>query len=217
MPKTCLREVHPADAGDFEEFKWIIQYGDTDVWYAKPGRLRLRQMARQERAGREPDALPVIQDPTPISAHIAKTWASAALTTPLTYELGCCSSGHSVDSDLACCEPCKEEKQEALSSISLQYCVVVSTWFDPKVAMPIRDRDAALLKQRMYSLIRCGSREAAVSAAHTVAIHGWNTVFSCVLRLGETPDDRSGPFERVDEIWDLAEEANDLTTIRVFY
>lgn len=207
--RTTLRETHQAEPGDFEEFKWIIQYGDTNVWYTKPGRIRLRQMARQERTGREPDPLPVIEDPNIVAEFIATTWATAALRTPLSYELGCCSSGHSVDSDMAC-ESCKEEKQEALSSISLQYCIVIAAWHDSNA----RSR---MLKDRIYSLIRCGSREAAVSAAHASATIGCSTLFSCVLRLGETPDDRNGPFERVDDIWDLAEEANDLTTIRVFY
>lgn len=213
--KSCIREMHQAEPGDFEEIKWILQYGDTEVWYAKPGKLQLRQMARQERAGREPDALPMVRGQRVANIANVRVWASAALSTPLIYELGCCSSGHSVDSDLACCLPCKEEKQDALASISLQYCVVSSTYNVETDENP-RGRGCWFM-ERMYSLTRCGSREAAASAAYSMALQGQEVVFSCVMRLGETPDDRSGPFERVDEIWDLADEANDLNSIRVFY
>ena len=71
--------------------------------------------------------------------------------------------------------------------------------------------------KKIYKLVRCGSREAALSRAHDLAGLGWRIVFSCVFRLGETFNEREGPVERLDKIQDLAENARDDRVIRVFY
>lgn len=210
-----LREHHQAEIADFEEFRWIIQYGDTDVWYKKPSRMRLRQMARQERAGREPEDLPVHEDfVAPLIIEVPRVWASAALTTSVDDDITECKSSHTISPDSDVCEACTEEKIEALSSTPLQYCVVVSAWQAGKTTACGKFYHIGACA---YRIIRCGSREAAISNAMHVARFGWNVVFSCVLRLGETSDERSGPFERVDELWNLAEEVEDESTIRIFY
>lgn len=64
----------------------------------------------------------------------------------------------------------------------LVYCLVIST-FDADHTFP---QEVHYKGRHIYKLIKCGSREAAVlEAFYAAGVHGWNVLFTCVMRLGE--------------------------------
>ncbi|KAF2013066.1 hypothetical protein BU24DRAFT_263552 [Aaosphaeria arxii CBS 175.79] len=209
--RHILRQVHAAQAADFEEYKWLFQYGDSDKWYFKPTKSQRHHWARQELSGRKADEIPAVEEVMPITFEQPILWASAALTTPPDDDIYDCGEDHSGCDDFSGrCQTCTDEKSEALESTDLEYCVVMSALQGHAPGCPHPGR-------KMYMMARCGSREAAATQAFHYASLGSHVVFSCVFRLGESFEDRIGPVARVEELWNLAEEAENDEVIRVFY
>lgn len=217
--RRVMLSLHGAQLADFAEYKWIIQYGDSETWYERPSRSTRKMLA----IGCESVGLTEVPSPQSIlSGETPKVWASSALTTPTDDDVYDCDAGHHVGSPSGACYQCTDEKSEALESTSLVYYLVLSTG-------QLKRKDASgyispspygmdISGKPVYKLVKFGTREAAAAEAFYVSgSMGWNVVFSCVLRFGETFDERTGPIERVDELWKLGEDAENENTIRIFY
>ena len=213
--RNVLTTLHRAHVAEFEEYQWIIKYGNTEVWYEKPGKSHLKQLAMMQSSGCEPSDLLELQNPRPVSLETPRVWASAALTTPTDDDIYDCAAGHSIDSDYSgACHQCTDEKSEAMDSTPLVYCLVLSTCqaSDPFII------GAHFNGRQIYKLVKCGSREAAAAEAfYASGVNGWNVAFSCVLRVGETFEERTGATERVDDLWRLAEDSQNEDAVRAFY
>jgi hypothetical protein len=137
------------------------------------------------------------------------------MTTPTRDDIFECAAGHAVDDGYAgTCHECTDAKSDALESTPLVYCLVFSTCqaSDPFI------HGAHFNGRQIYKLVKCGSREAAVAEAfYAAGVNGWSLAFSCVMKLGEDFEERSGTAKKVNELWMLAEEENDEKTIKVFY
>jgi hypothetical protein len=71
---------------------------------------------------------------------------------------------------------------------------------------------------QIYKLVKCGGREAAVANAfYAAGVNGWSLAFSCVMKLGEDFEERSGTAKRVKELGMLAEEEDNEKVVKVFY
>ncbi|KAF2181246.1 hypothetical protein K469DRAFT_729439 [Zopfia rhizophila CBS 207.26] len=188
---TMMHRTHKAD---FMEHKWIIRYGNPEVWYERPGRAMIKHMSFLETSGCVTDASP-------------------ALTTPMDDDIYNCTAGHSLDGDYTgACHQCTDEKSEAEQD--LVYYIVLSTW----QASDVFVHRAHFNGRQIYKLVKCGSREgAAAEAFYAAGVNGWNVAFSCVVRMGETFGDRTGAAERVEGLWNLGEDGKDNTTVRVFF
>ncbi|ORX94641.1 hypothetical protein BCR34DRAFT_629171 [Clohesyomyces aquaticus] len=213
--RNVFTTTHRAQPADFAEYEWLIRYATPETWYERPGRGLLKHMATLEASGCEPvDILP-LHNPRPVSLETPRVWASAALTTPTDDDIYDCSAGHSVDGEYTgACAQCTDEKSDALDATPLLYCLILSTSqaSDPFI------HGAHFNGRQIYKLVKCGSREAAAAEAfYASGVNGWNVTFSCVLRVGETWEERSGAAERVNELWNLAEDAESESTIRAFY
>lgn len=213
--RNVLLTQYRAQAADFEESKWIIQHGESGLWYEKPCKSFLRHLNKQGPNGGQV-ALTDLFNPRPYSIAppwLARVWASAALTTPTDDDIYDCTAGHTSEVSFSgACPQCTDEKSESLDKTDLVYYMVITT-------NPATEPFGQFIHGKpIYRLARFGSREAAVAEAFYVSgVNGWNIVFSCVMRLGETFDDRNGKIKRVQELWELAEDAADEETIRVFY
>ncbi|KAF2113446.1 hypothetical protein BDV96DRAFT_125151 [Lophiotrema nucula] len=203
--KRCIFiTLSRAYRADFEEYLWLIERGTPETWYFKPQKQPLRDLEVFDSSMRQPTMLD-----TP------RVWASAALTTPTDDDIYDCMAGHSLDQEyIGACHQCTDEKSEALDNTDLVYYAIVST-NSQHSPMYGSNKEG----KQIYKLIRCGSREsAAAEAFYHAGVRGCSIVFSCVFRFGETPDDKpKAVVERVDELWKLAEEAEDNSKIRVFY
>jgi hypothetical protein len=142
-------------------------------------------------------------------------WASRALTTPTDDDVYDCTAGHNIDGGYAgTCHQCSEEKSEALDATSLVYCLVLTTF---QANNPFI-HGSHFNGRQIYKMIKCGSREAATSEAfYATGLNGWSVAFSCVMRLGEDFEERTGKPKPVDDLWVLAEEEEDNDLVRVFY
>lgn len=204
---------HRSQLVDFEEYKWLLKHGNTEVWYTKPDRVHLKMARQLEGTGREPPELVPLLNPQPIKIETPKVLASPPLTTPTDDDIYDCTAGHSAESGLGTCHQCSEERSEALDRTSLVYCSVYTT-------TQTNEHFTSSISggQKIYKMMKCGSREAAVTEAfYAAGVEACNLVFSCVMRFGEDFEERNGPIKRVDELWMLAEEEKDSNTIRVFY
>ncbi|KAF2787114.1 hypothetical protein K505DRAFT_317263 [Melanomma pulvis-pyrius CBS 109.77] len=210
--RTVLLTPHRARAADFSQHQWLFKQATSEIWYEKPAKSihQLQPMALNESSGPR-------NNPNPIALETPRVWSSDALTTPPDDDIYDCTAGHSRDGDfMGTCHDCTDEKSEALERTELVYCLVVSTshstdqLYGPGMGTQNHGR-------QIYKLVKCGSREAAVvEAFYAAGCNGWNVLFSCVLRMGETFDERDGRVERVDALWKLAEKKSG-DTIRVFY
>jgi hypothetical protein len=205
---------HAPQEADLAEYMWLLKHGNTEVWYQKPQKAFFRQM----KAMNDPYGLlevPTLEDARPVSLETPKLWASRALTTPTDDDIYECAAGHNADGGyVGSCHRCSEEKSEALDATSLEYCLIMTSC---QASNPFIHGSHFNGKQ-IYKMVKCGSREAAVSEAfYAAGVNGWNTVFSCVLRLGEGFDDKTGKVHRVEELWELAETDDEDDSIRVFY
>jgi len=216
----CNRNVlvaqHKSYPADLQQYRWILKAGVTEVWYEKPDRAYLKAMKALERAGCDAADLTPTFDARPVSLETPKIWASRALTTPADDDVYHCTSGHSIDGGYAgTCHQCSEEKSEALEKTALVYWIVFTTY---QASNPFV-HGAHFNGRGIYKLVRCGSREAAITEAfYAAGVNGWNVAFSCVTRLDETFDECSGRIQKVDQLWMLADsEEEDQETLRVFY
>lgn len=211
--RTVLLTHHRARGADLMQHQWLFKHATSEVWYEKPVKTfyELPHMMTSEspvdKAG-----------PYPIALGTPRVWASAALTTPQDDDIYDCTANHSRDSDfMGTCAQCTDEKSEALDNTELVYCLVISTTHSIERNYGMPGQNVFTHGRQIYKLIKCGSREAAaVEAFYTAGCQGWNVLFSCVMRVGETFEERNGKVERVENLWKLAEEkAGD--GIRVFY
>ncbi|KAF2877651.1 hypothetical protein BDV95DRAFT_154345 [Massariosphaeria phaeospora] len=208
--RNVFTTPHRAQPGDFAEYRWIIQNADTEVWYEKPGRSGVRHM---NTVGDKD--LPLLQNPRPVSLETPRVWLSPVFTTPTDDDIYDCVAGHSLEDDYTGpCHSCTDEKSEALDATPLVYYLVLSTC---QASEPFI-HGAHFNGKQIYKLIKCGSREAVAAEAFFAAgVNGWNIVFSCVMRMGETFEERRGNLSRVDELWQLAETEEDAEAVRAFY
>lgn len=212
--RNVLLTLQQAHEADFEEIKWILQYGSTETWYEKPGRAALKRLGKLAASSDELVDLVEISMPRLVSLETPRVWAAAALTTPTDDDVYDCTADHCVDSGMEACYTCSDEKSDVIDSTPLVYYLVLSTC----QASDFYIHNANFNGKNVFKLVKCGSREAAAAEAfYASGVNGWNVVFSCVMRLGETFDERSGPVERVDELLKLTEDVEDESTIRVFY
>jgi hypothetical protein len=213
--RNTLTTQHRAYAADLEEYRWLLKHGVTEIWYEKPSRAYLKQMKALEGSGCEPKDLSAIYDARPVSLETTKVWASRALTTPTDDDVYGCTVGHITDGGYTgACHQCSEEKSEALEETALVYSIVLTTY---QASNPFI-HGSHFNGKPIYKVIRCGSRDAATAEAfYAAGVNGWNVAFSCVTRLDETFEERSGKTKKVDELWMLAEGEEDKETIRVFY
>jgi hypothetical protein len=211
--RYVLLTLHGAQVADFEAYQWLLQHGSLDSWYAKPNKAILRRLVKLQSCGSE--VLKEEADEIRLGAFdTPMVWAAAPLTTPTDDDIFDCSAGHSSHNDYTgACHKCTDERTEAIESTPLVYYLVIKAQRDGFSSGP-----GKITSKPLYTLVTCGSREAAaVQAFYTAGVNGHSVVFSCVLRVGETFDDRNGPIERVDELWKLSEDAEDEDVIRVFY
>lgn len=153
----------------------------------------------------------------PATLETPRVWSSAALATPPDDDIYDCRANHSRhDEFMGICQQCTDEKSEAMEDTDLVYYLVLSTNHVIERGS-YRGSSSQSGGRQIYKLVKCGSREAAaVEAFYAAGVSGWNVVFSCVARLGETWEERKGKTERVDALWELAEEKSG-QGVRVFY
>jgi hypothetical protein len=215
--RNVFKTSHGASAIDFEQVKWLLRYGTTELWYEKPSNAVLKRMRRAEADGNEADEL-ASSAARPAELQMPKVWASAALTTPTNKKMHVCAAAHKHDSNedslVMTCRRCTDKKANALQATELAYCLVFSTTQIPEFMPP-----NPTAGKQMYKLIKCGSREAAVAEVfHVVGLNGWNLVFSCVMRASDDIEEQSGKFKRVGDLWMLAGADHDGEDgVRVFY
>lgn len=209
---------HRAQATDLKEFEWLLKYASSETWYEKPGNALLKRMKNAELAGDEADELPA-SSAKPIEIQTPKVWSSAALTTPIDDDIYECTAKHAPEDAGASfdriCQQCTEAKSEALEAIDLSYCLV----FNSAQAQDFVVAGGSGYGGRpIYKLVKCGSREAAAAEIfHATGLNGWNLVFSCILKANEGVKDGITEFRRVEDLWMLADDDDDETTVRVFY
>jgi len=211
--RNVLVTRHQAHVADFEEHHWILKYGSPEQWYERPSRSAYMNIAY--RANRFPaECLTAVLDARPVSLENPRVWASAAIVTPADDNVFECAVGHACSQFSGICGTCTAEKAEVLEGTPLVYYLVLSTCqaSDPFV------HGAHFNGKQIYKLVKCGSREAAVAEAfYSAGINGWNVAFSCVMRLGEDFDERCGDVEKMEDLWQLGEDATDEDCVRAFY
>jgi hypothetical protein len=200
-------------AADFDEFRWLLKLGGSDVWYDKPNPTYLKQWKALEVTGCEPAELFPIHDARPVSLETPKVCASPALTNLLAdveHEY-CCHPTESAYSRN--CESCRQ-KCEALSQTPLVYYLVLTTC---QASNPFI-QGAHFNGRQIYMMVRCGSREAAVQEAfYAAGVNGWNVAFSCVMRCDESFGEACGTLKKVDRVYSLADKKEDENAVRIFY
>ena len=210
---------HRCYAADFEQYEWLLRYGDTDTWYTKPTRHYIKQLARHlqtnDEFGEGPALAPFTFDKYAGSHRNPRVWAAPVLTAPTDDDVYDCEAGHSgSEEDMGSCRQCTDEKSDALDRTPLSYHLVLtavanlSTYNSP-------DHNG----QTVYKLVKCGSREAAIAEAfYNSGANGWSLAFSCVMRTGETFEEKPGAkVNKVDELWEIAEEEEEENVVKVFY
>ncbi|KAF2733316.1 hypothetical protein EJ04DRAFT_274927 [Polyplosphaeria fusca] len=210
--------LNRAQQADFEEFSWVIKFTDAETWNLRPSAASRKSMSLTQAAANGDAFLPPIETPNPVAQDVPKVWASGALTTPTDDDIYDCTAGHQLEDDYTgACHHCTDAKSEALDSTSLVYYMVLSTTQSRDDYMEMKNDDSR--GRQIYRLVKCGSREAAVAEAfYAAGVQRWNVVFSCVMKLGETFEERRFAIaERVEELWQLAEESKDGSKVRVFY
>ncbi|KAF2271477.1 uncharacterized protein EI97DRAFT_267175 [Westerdykella ornata] len=197
--RTVLSLVHDAAPADLDNYRWILQHGSPDAWYARPCKAAETALLSGSSIMESCDI-----GSAPVQCcQIPRVWASAALTTPDRDEESCDS-----------CDSCGCSNSLRRPCLSpLVYNIVVSTF-----AVPAEGSSYNSYGRQVYRLFKCGSRDAAVAEVfYTAGMLGWNVVFSCVMRKGETFDEQSGPIDRVHKLRSLIEEGRDGEKVRVFY
>lgn len=205
--RNVLLTFHRAHIADFEEVKWLLTHGSTEVWYQKPSRWWLRRQESLEASGQEMEALAPLENPRPVSLETPRVWASAALVTPTDDDIYDCAAGHTLDEGFSgACPTCTDEKSEALDSTPLVYCLVLATC---QASEPFV-HGAHFNGRQIFKLIRCGSREAAAAEAfYAAGVNGWSVSFSCVMRGDEDLEGDEGKIKRVEDLWMLGEEGEE--------
>ncbi|KAJ4339287.1 hypothetical protein N0V95_007810 [Ascochyta clinopodiicola] len=218
--RNVFMTFHHAQAADLNEFEWLFKYGTSDLWYEKPTKSMLKRMNAARESGGEADEL-APSNSKPTEAQTPKVWASAALTTPTDDDICECAVGHVADAVgapyIGTCQQCTDEKSEALDATDLVYCLVFSSsqTYDPFAP----GGSSSTGGRQIYKMVKCGSREAAIAEVfHATGLNGWSLVFSCVMRVDEDVEERGGKSKRVEDLWMLANEAeDDKESVRVFY
>ncbi|KAH7064055.1 hypothetical protein BKA63DRAFT_428001, partial [Paraphoma chrysanthemicola] len=213
--RNTLVTRHGHGAADYKENSWLLRKGDTDIWYGKPARSLLKQINALEGSGIDSTELSPMLDARPVSLEVPKLCVSKALTTPTDDDVYDCSAGHTIDGGYAgTCHQCSEQKSDALEATDLEYTLIITTC---QASNPFI-QGAHFNGRQIYKMTRHSSREAAVAEAfYASGVNGWNVVFSCVTRVGESFEDRTGKVSKVEELWQLADDAADDKVVRIFY
>lgn len=213
--RNVLVTRHQAHVADFEEYRWILKYGSPEQWYERPSKSALLNLRYHPSPRCPTEPLEALLNPRPVSLENPRVWASSALVTPTDDDIYDCTAGHATNRNYSgVCGTCTDEKSEALESTPLVYYLVLSTCqaSDPFI------HGAHFNGKQIYKLVKCGSREAAVAESfYAAGVNGWNIAFSCVMRLGEDFDEKRGGVEKVNDLWQLAEETKEEHNIRAFY
>ncbi|KNG44015.1 hypothetical protein DDE82_009097 [Stemphylium lycopersici] len=211
--RNVLVTRHQATATEYKEYEWLLRFGSTEIWYEKPTRAFLR-MENVDSNHCTPELLSVVQA-MPVRLETPTVWASAPMTTALDNNVCNCAAGRSKKHGCTgICGECTDEQGEALEDTSLAYYLILSTCQarEPFLHGPHSNG------HKIYSMIRCGSRDAAVAEAfYASGVNGWNVAFSCVMRLGEDFEQRSGKAKVVKDLAQLAQDDEDEENVRVFY
>jgi hypothetical protein len=195
--RKALLMRHQAYEADYQEYEWLLRFADTGVWYEKPNRLQSASVDRHGAIPSSSNKVMPMEHPKPVCLELPKVWASAALTTSLE------NATTVVD----------QHGPKALKSKPLVYCLVMSTHESFVETVPEK-----CYGLQIYKLVKCGSREAAVTEAFFAAgVQGYNVVFSCVMRLDEDFTGRFGNARKVEQLSDLALENYSIDNVRVFY
>ncbi|CAI6337449.1 unnamed protein product [Periconia digitata] len=218
--REVFTAYHRCYVVDFEEYKWILQDGETEVWYTKPRRrTQLKDLvSRQPSINLWPNAdntLVPFENGRVSCLQNPRVWAAPSLTTPTDDDIYDCTAGHTgSDEDMGACTQCTDDKSEALDRTPLCYNLVFAT-DSGQIGIYPSDGSSG---DKVFKLVKCGSREGAIAEAfYSAGANGWSLVFSCVMRAGETFAERWGAkVEKVDELWELSEEGKE-GVVRVFY
>ncbi|KAF1365199.1 hypothetical protein EJ07DRAFT_96209 [Lizonia empirigonia] len=198
--RTVLSVFNSAEPTDFEEYEWLLRYGETEMWYSKPRQCELQKIARCRRLNGEWENkhLGPFQNPRPARLDFPQSWASAALTTPKDDNIldrglrdSTPKDGAERSASKACTEEkcigkeavCNDEKSKALKGTPLAYCLVfTTTHIDEKDYFP-HYSGLKSVGEKIFRLFKCGSRQTAIAEAfYTSGVNGWSLAFSCVLR-----------------------------------
>lgn len=208
--------THRAHPADLNEFEWLFKYGTTETWYERPSKALLKRLEAVSRSGRETDEL-VSSNPKSNEIQTPKVWASAALTTPLDDDVCKCIADHTRNSTatsyISTCRQCTAEKTKALSATDLVYCLVFNSLQAHETFIP---GAATAGGRQIFKLVKCGSRAAAIAEIfHATGLHGWNMVFSCVMRNDNDIGNIGGEMARVEKLWMLSDYPRG--PIQIFY
>lgn len=182
---------HQAYAADYQEYEWLFRHADTGIWYEKPSKSSSSK--HHPKRDDEPFSTPqdkvlAVPNAKPLSLELPKVWASAALTTLLD------DVSRGTDAASSSGSQYQSTSLAQSDSMPLVYCLVIST-FDADHTFPPQVHYKG---RHIYKLIKCGSREAAVlEAFYAAGVHGWNVLFTCVMRLGEEFEDKAGKAMKV--------------------
>jgi hypothetical protein len=199
---------HQAHAADFQEYEWLLRFGDTGIWHEKPSKVQSKHTPSDEASPPVPDKAIPLPHAKPLSLELPKVWAS----TPMTTLLDDVSRAQPPPPDSG--SSGSRNQSEQLANAPLVYCLVIGTY----CAEHSFAQEVHYNGRHIYKLVRCGSRAAAVlEAFYAAGVNGWNVLFTCVMRLGEDFGERSGKVRKVTRLSHLAEEDCDGEDVRIFY
>lgn len=235
--RTILSVFSSAHPVDFKEHEWLLRHGETETWYQKPRPHELKELVSGEHGG---SLIPPPKDARPACLEFPKTWASAALTTPMDDDVYDCEFGHdapdtrnackdcigkkcvATDTENTVCTVCTDEKCEALESTPLTYRLVFTTTNVGEKECSPHCSCPKTTGEKIFRLVKCGSRQAAIAEVfYATGVNGWSLSFSCVTRDDEELSESVVRVQRVEELWQLGEEQQQTVahgkTVRVFY
>lgn len=202
---------HQAYGADYQEYEWLFRHADTGIWYEKASKSSSAKLAKcdTEPFSTAQDKVLAVPHAKPLSLELPKVWASAGLTTLLDDVSRGTDAASSSGSQYQSTSLAQSE------AMPLVYCLVIST-FDADHTFP---QEAHYKGRHIYKLIKCGSREAAVlEAFYAAGVHGWNVLFTCVMRLGDEFEEKPGKAMKVRLAQLAREEAEaEKEGVRVFY
>jgi hypothetical protein len=202
--REVLTTFHRAYPTDFEEFKWLLQYGETEVWYSKPRKSLLNKLATYHHFSDGKEALTPCGNALQACLEFPKVWISSVLTTEV-YEDDYDSEYESKDGARSQC-----------TAASLSYYLVFATSNRMNMGPELYGR--TYVGETIFKLVRCGSREAATAETfYASGVNGLNLVFSCVMRQDQALDTFQGKVRKVDELSKVAERHRNVDLMRVFY
>lgn len=207
---NILMTLHQAHRADFETFRWLIQFGITEVWCEQPQPFFHQDVSTVRYSGPKIGDPRTVNNPFPVKLDIPRVWASSALTDSSDDKIQDCTSDHVTKDDLGG----SFAKCDTLEATSLIYCIILSSF----QARDLTASNHHLHGRQIFKLIKCGSRDAAIAEVLCASVmYGWNVAFSCVMREDENFPQKQGIYEKVGKLGMLAGAAANKNVIRVFY